>query len=67
MAAIIPLEAKSRKPNDAALDALTALVAEDMAAVNQLIASGDYTKIFAKWDVPGTGITKSVINPAPTF
>ena len=37
------------------------------AAVNQLIASGDYTKIFAKWDVPGTGITKSVINPAPTF
>jgi len=37
MATIIPLEAKHRKPVEAALDALTALVAEDMAAVNQLI------------------------------
>jgi len=37
MASVIPLESKSRKTSEAALDALTALVAEDMAAVNQLI------------------------------
>jgi polar amino acid transport system substrate-binding protein len=37
------------------------------AAVDELIADGNYAKIFAKWDVPGTGITKSQINPAPTF
>ena len=37
------------------------------AAVDELIANGDYAKIFTKWDVPGTGITKSAINPAPTF
>ena len=37
------------------------------AAVNQLIADGGYAKIFAKWDVPGTGNSKSSINPAPTF
>jgi octaprenyl-diphosphate synthase len=36
-AAIIPLETVRRKPVEAALDALAALVAEDMAAVNQLI------------------------------
>src|SRR5271154_1827723 len=37
MATIIPLEAKSRKPVDAALDTLAALVADDITAVNQLI------------------------------
>ncbi|MFJ1584364.1 ABC transporter substrate-binding protein [Streptomyces sp. NPDC088197] len=36
-------------------------------AVNKLIADGTYAKIFAKWDVPGTGITKSEVNPAATF
>jgi len=36
-------------------------------AVNELIANGDYAKIFDKWSVPGTGITKSTLNPAPTF
>jgi octaprenyl-diphosphate synthase len=37
MATIIPLEAPRRKPAASALDTLTALVAEDMAAVNHLI------------------------------
>lgn len=37
MAAIIPLETARRKPIEAALDTLAALVAEDMLAVNQLI------------------------------
>lgn len=37
MASIIPLEARPRKVIDAALDQLASLVAEDMAAVNQLI------------------------------
>lgn len=37
------------------------------AAVNELIADGDYAKIFTKWDVGGDLITKSVINPATTF
>ena len=37
MATIIPLENPRRKPIDAALDALTALVAHDMTAVNQFI------------------------------
>jgi octaprenyl-diphosphate synthase len=37
MATIIPLEIQRRKPSSAALDTLTSLVAEDMAAVNQLI------------------------------
>jgi len=36
-ATIIPLENARRKPGDAALDALTNLVAEDIVAVNQLI------------------------------
>jgi polar amino acid transport system substrate-binding protein len=36
-------------------------------AVNELIANGDYAKIFAKWDVGGDLITKSVLNPATTF
>ncbi|WP_328535809.1 ABC transporter substrate-binding protein [Streptomyces sp. NBC_00344] len=37
------------------------------AAVNKLIANGDYAKIFRKWQVPGTGIGKSAVNPPPTF
>jgi polar amino acid transport system substrate-binding protein len=36
-------------------------------AVNQLIASGDYARIFAKWGVPDTAVAKSVVNPATTF
>ncbi|WP_433889966.1 transporter substrate-binding domain-containing protein [Streptomyces sp. CA-111067] len=36
-------------------------------AVNKLIADGDYGRIFAKWGVPGTGITTSQLNPATTF
>ncbi|SEG55647.1 amino acid ABC transporter substrate-binding protein, PAAT family [Actinacidiphila yanglinensis] len=36
-------------------------------AVNQLIADGSYARIFAKWGVPGTGITASQLNPATTF
>jgi polar amino acid transport system substrate-binding protein len=36
-------------------------------AVNELIANGDYAKIFTKWDVGGTEITKSTLNPATTF
>ncbi len=36
-------------------------------AVNELIASGDYAKIFAKWGVGGTEITKSTRNPATAF
>ncbi|WP_405577647.1 transporter substrate-binding domain-containing protein [Streptomyces sp. NBC_01190] len=36
-------------------------------AVNQLIADGDYARIFAKWGVPGTGVTTSVVNPPTTF
>jgi polar amino acid transport system substrate-binding protein len=37
------------------------------AAVNELIANGQYAKIFAKWGVGGDLITKSVLNPATTF
>jgi polar amino acid transport system substrate-binding protein len=37
------------------------------AAVNELIANGDYAKIFAKWGVGGDLITKSVLNPSTTF
>ena len=38
------------------------------AAVNELIANGDYAKIFEKWGVAGTDeITKSTLNPTPTF
>lgn len=37
MATIIPLEVQHHKPTESALDQLAALVAEDMAAVNQLI------------------------------
>ena len=36
-------------------------------AVNELIGSGDYAKIFGKWGVGGTEITKSTLNPATTF
>jgi polar amino acid transport system substrate-binding protein len=36
-------------------------------AVDKLIADGDYARIFAKWGVPGTGITTSQLNPAATF
>jgi polar amino acid transport system substrate-binding protein len=36
-------------------------------AVNELIANGGYAKIFTKWSVPSTQITKSVLNPATTF
>jgi polar amino acid transport system substrate-binding protein len=36
-------------------------------AVNALIASGDYGRIFAKWDVAGIGISTSELNPAPAF
>jgi len=36
-------------------------------AVNELIDSGDYAKIFGKWGVGGTEITKSTLNPATTF
>ncbi|SOD74861.1 amino acid ABC transporter substrate-binding protein (PAAT family) [Jatrophihabitans sp. GAS493] len=37
-------------------------------AVNELIANGDYTKILTKWGVlEGSGITKSEVNPTPTF
>jgi polar amino acid transport system substrate-binding protein len=33
-------------------------------AVNKLIASGDYAKIFAKWGIAGSGIPSSQVNPA---
>jgi polar amino acid transport system substrate-binding protein len=36
-------------------------------AVNELIANGDYARIFDKWGVGGTGITKSEVNPTPNF
>jgi polar amino acid transport system substrate-binding protein len=36
-------------------------------AVNKLIATGDYAKIFEKWGVPGTGVTSSAVNPPATF
>lgn len=32
-------------------------------AVNKLIASGDYAKIFAKWGITGSGIPTSQVNP----
>lgn len=37
------------------------------AAVNELIANGDYAKIFAKWGVGGDQITSSALNPPTTF
>ncbi|SCE50351.1 amino acid ABC transporter substrate-binding protein, PAAT family [Streptomyces sp. DvalAA-14] len=36
-------------------------------AVNKLIASGDYARIFAKWGVAGTAVSTSVLNPPTTF
>lgn len=36
-------------------------------AVNKLIADGDYAKIFAKWNLPGSGLAKSEVNPTPSF
>lgn len=36
-------------------------------AVNELIANGDYAKIFDKWGISGTEISKSVLNPPTTF
>ena len=36
-------------------------------AINHLIDSGDYHKIFAKWGVVDTGVARSEINPTPTF
>lgn len=36
-------------------------------AVNELIANGDYAKIFDKWGVGSTEITKSTLNPQTTF
>jgi polar amino acid transport system substrate-binding protein len=36
-------------------------------AVNELIANGNYAKIFDKWSVASTEITKSTLNPAPSF
>jgi polar amino acid transport system substrate-binding protein len=36
-------------------------------AVNALIADGTYAKIFDKWGISGSGITKSEFNPKPAF
>ncbi|MGW5351495.1 ABC transporter substrate-binding protein [Streptomyces sp. NPDC004031] len=36
-------------------------------AVNKLIASGDYAKIFAKWGLTGSGIPQSQVNPPATL
>jgi polar amino acid transport system substrate-binding protein len=36
-------------------------------AVNELIANGDYAKIFAKWGVTGTGVSESQVNPTPAL
>lgn len=38
-----------------------------VAAVNALIKNGTYQKIFAKWDVSGSLISKSQLNPPATF
>jgi polar amino acid transport system substrate-binding protein len=37
------------------------------AAVNELIATGAYARILAKWGVATSGITHSLVNPPPTF
>ena len=36
-------------------------------AVNKLIETGDYAKIFDKWGVPDTRVDKSTVNPPSTF
>ena len=46
-------------------DSATAKALSD--AVNKLIATGDYARIFAKWGVPDTGVSSSVVNPPTTF
>jgi polar amino acid transport system substrate-binding protein len=37
------------------------------AAVNELIANGDYAKIFDKWGVSGSEVASSTLNPSTTF
>jgi polar amino acid transport system substrate-binding protein len=37
------------------------------AAVDELIANGDYAKIFAKWGINNDEIKSSTLNPATTF
>ena len=37
------------------------------AAVNKLIATGDYGRITAKWDVAGSAVKTSQLNPTPSF
>jgi polar amino acid transport system substrate-binding protein len=39
---------------------MAAVIAE---AFNYLIQSGDYDKVIARWNLDGTGITQSVVNP----
>ncbi|SEL52381.1 transporter substrate-binding domain-containing protein [Streptacidiphilus jiangxiensis] len=36
-------------------------------AVNQLIADGAYARIFAKWGVPGTALSTSLVDPPAAF
>lgn len=36
-------------------------------AVNKLISTGDYAKIFAKWGIAGSGIPASQVNPPATL
>lgn len=36
-------------------------------AVNELISDGTYGKIFKKWGISGSGITKSQFDPKPAF
>jgi polar amino acid transport system substrate-binding protein len=36
-------------------------------AVNELIANGEYAKVFDKWGVSGTEIARSTLNPRTTF
>lgn len=36
-------------------------------AVNELIRTGDYARILAKWGLGGSGITRSAVNPAATL
>jgi hypothetical protein len=36
-------------------------------AADELIANGDYAKIFGNWGVGGIEITKSALNPPTSF
>jgi polar amino acid transport system substrate-binding protein len=36
-------------------------------AINELISTGAYQKILAKWDVTSSGITASRVNPPATL